>query len=80
VAPVVSAVVRGVAEAAFVTLVVPLEAGAPLPSLTVRRNAKSTAVEVRGLGAPEERHVVAWRVDPRGLALEEATFEAGGGS
>ena len=79
-APVVSAVVEGVAEAAFVTLVVPLDARTPMPELTVRRRATRTAVEVRGFGAPEERHAVGWRVDTRGLALEESRLQAGGGS
>jgi Heparinase II/III-like protein/Heparinase II/III N-terminus len=79
-APVVSAVVEGVAEAAFVALVVPLDARTPLPELTVRRHATRTAVEVRGFGTPDERHAVAWRVDAQGLALEEARSQAGSGS
>ena len=79
-APVVSAVVEGAAEAAFVTLVVPLDAGDPLPALTVRRHANRTAVEVRGFGGRDERHALAWRVDERGLALEEGLFQPGGGS
>jgi Heparinase II/III-like protein/Heparinase II/III N-terminus len=62
-APVVSAAVEGV-EAAFVTLVVPLAADDPLPTLTVRREGGRTEVEIDG------RAPVAWRVEAGELALE----------
>ena len=75
-APVVSAVLEGVADAAFVTLVAPLAAADPLPALAVRRHGRRTAVEVDWLGV---RHAVAWRVDAEQLALEEPVLPAGGG-
>jgi hypothetical protein len=68
-APVVSAVVDGVAVAAFTTLVVPLSPADPLPGLSVRRHGDRTAVEVNGFGV---REAVAWRVHAGGLELEDA--------
>jgi hypothetical protein len=75
-APVVSAVVDGVADAAFVTLVVPLPPADPLPELTVGRDGGRTAVEMEGVGV---RHAVAWRVDAGGLVLEDAVLPGEGG-
>jgi Heparinase II/III-like protein/Heparinase II/III N-terminus len=71
-APVVGAAVEGVAEAGFVTLVVPLGAGDPLPGLAVRRQGARTAIEVDGTG---RRHAVTWRLHAAGLELEH--FEVG---
>jgi hypothetical protein len=62
-APVVSAVVEGVADANFVTLVVPLAGSDPLPELRVRREDGRTEVEVDG-------RAVAWRLDAGELVLE----------
>ncbi|HKF80398.1 MAG TPA: alginate lyase family protein [Thermoleophilaceae bacterium] len=66
-APVVSAVIEGVREANFVTLVAPLAENAALPSLSVRRDGGQTAVAVTGIGG--ESHTLTWRAGPRGLKL-----------
>jgi len=56
-APVVSLVVEDARHAHFFTLVVPLDAGAPAPRLTVRSAADPVVVEV---STAEHRDVVTW--------------------
>jgi hypothetical protein len=63
-APVVSAVADGVADASFLTLVVPLAGDERPPILTVERQGPLTAVEVDG-------RRLAWRVEAGELLLEE---------
>ncbi len=66
-APVVSAVIEGVAEASFVTLVAPLAEGDALPSLSASRDGAETAVAVKGIDG--ENHTLAWRAGQHELKL-----------
>jgi hypothetical protein len=71
-APVVRVTEQGTCDARFVTLAVPLAAGAPLPAMRVRSAADAavTVVEIEGLSS-SVRDVVAWSADgdPRPLGI-----------